>query len=178
MICDGIFENPITIRDPMSCLEVWRVLVGSSQLPTRVPWKNISSSFVMYSADTRASILGRNHTQRQIPSIMFSWVSRLSCCCFWQGANTDMGRDSVSGTFDQLFAIHPYTTQPTPISAFILLVKSPVTAELNIVCTLLKYRVQTSGVMSRISFQTALPRYRDNSRRSFWGTKWPLATTS
>lgn len=62
--------------------------------------------------------------------------------------------------------------------AFILLEKSEVTEALNMLWTLSKYTVQISGVISKISFHTALPRKRDNSNLSPPGTKCPLASTS
>ena len=62
--------------------------------------------------------------------------------------------------------------------AFILLEKSEVTEALNMLWTLSKYTVQISGVISKISFHTALPRKRDNSNLSPPGTKCPLASAS
>ena len=49
----------------------------------RIPSRNISCSFSMYSTETRLEIFGAIHSQRQMLSMRPSWVSIGSCCCFW-----------------------------------------------------------------------------------------------
>ena len=85
--------------------------------------------------------------------------------------------DSDEGTNRNLIHMK-HDLQRITSHAFILLEKSEVTELLNMLWTLSKYTVQISGVISKISFHTALPRKRDNSNLSPPGTKCPLARTS